>query len=182
MKKLIICLLAIVGLYMNHASAQQKGDFYLGGNLGVNVTSVSVSGESASAAEFGIAPEIGYFVTDRFMLGLGLSYNIASGDAATHTFTIGPKFSYYAPICDNLYYTPSLEVAFAYGSSSGLNMSGFGLGLSCFGLEFRPSKHLGFSASILSVNYVMLSRYGVTINNVGLNISASPTIGFKYYF
>ncbi len=182
MKKLVIILLAIVGLSMNHATAQQKGDLYLGGNIGVYVSSVSVLGESASATEFGIAPEIGYFVTDRFMLGLGVSYGITSGDAATHSFTIGPKFSYYAPLCDKLYYTPTLEIAFAYGSSENLNMPGFGIGLSCFGLEFRPSKHFGLSASILSVNYVMLSRYGVTINNVGLNISASPTVGFKYYF
>lgn len=183
MKKLILSILFIAFAAYN-VSAQQKGDFYFGGNFGVNVGSSSISGGdgSVTATQFNIIPEVGYFVADRFMIGFGIGYGISAGDTTTHALTIAPKISYFAPLCKNLYYTPSFEIGFAYANSEGFGLPGLGIGLTLVGLEFRPTEHFGFSASLLSLNYVMLSRYGVTLNNLDFDLCTNPTIGFKYYF
>lgn len=182
MRKLLSTLLALLVVSVSTVSAQQKGDIYVGGNLGVNVASVIMDGESATAAEFAIQPNVGFFVADKFMVGLGLGYSVTGGDGATHTLTVGPKLSYFVPLCDKLYYTPSLDLLFCYAASDGYGFPGFGLGVNIVGLEYKPTERIGLSASLLSLDYVMLSNEWVTVNTVDFGLTFSPSIGFKYYF
>ena len=102
MKKLFSTLLTLLVISLSTVSAQQKGDIYVGGNLGFGVSSVILEGESATAAEFTVQPNVGYFVADKFMVGLGLGYSVTGGDGATHILAVGPKLSYFVPICDKL--------------------------------------------------------------------------------
>lgn len=182
MKKLFSTLLTLLVISLSTVSAQQKGDIYVGGNLGFGVSSVILEGESATAAEFTVQPNVGYFVADKFMVGLGLGYSVTGGDGATHTLAVGPKLSYFVPICDKLYYTPSLDILFCYVASEGFGIPGFGLGVNIVGLEYQPTERIGLSASLLSLDYVMLSKEGMTLNTVDFGLSFSPSIGFKYYF
>lgn len=183
MKKLFLSILFIVFATYN-VSAQKKGDFYLGGILGVVTDSAFISGGNGSTTvtQFDIIPEIGYFVADRFMVGLGLGYGITAGDYTNHSLVIAPEISYFAPLCKNLYYTPAFEFGFVYANSDGYGLPGLGIGLTLVGLEFRPTEHFGFSASLVSLNYTMLSRHGVTLNSIDFNFCTNPYIGFKYYF
>jgi hypothetical protein len=62
---------------------------------------------------------------------------------------------------------------------SGGAYPGLGVGLHLFSMEFRPTKHFGFTANLASVNFVALTSAGSSINfDLGLN----PTVGIKYYF
>lgn len=187
MRKLFFCLMAVLALSLYDASAQNKGDLYVGGGLGVGTTSAIIEGESATSVEFSVAPEFGYFVADRFMVGVGAEYNImASGGDAMHTFNVGPKLAYYVPICEKLYYTPSLMLAFCLAAEQGETMPGFALSASFVGLEYRPTERIGLSASLLSLDYALMSEKvldtRLNIHAVNFGLSVAPTVGVKFYF
>lgn len=181
-KKLLTTLVALFAISVSMVSAQQKGDFYVGGNLGLSTSSAIIQGESVTATEFAIQPNVGYFVADNLMVGLGIGYSVTGGDGATHLLTVGPKLSYFVPVCDKLYYTPSLDILFCYAASDGYGVPGFGLGLNIVGFEYRPTKRIGLSASVLSFDYAMLSKEGITLNTIDFGLTLSPNIGLKFYF
>ncbi len=179
MKKLLIVLVALLCCSAT-TFAQNKGDKYLGGYAGMVFQGVaSIDGETATAASLAIQPEFGYFVADRLKIGVSLGYGISAG---THSLTVCPNISYYLPLCDGLYYAPGIEFGFALAVADGFTMPGVGFAAHFFTLEFRPSEHFGFSANLLSLNVMSLSKWGVTGSAAELNIGVNPTIGFKYYF
>ena len=195
MKKLFFCALAAI-VSLQVASAQKRGEMYVGGSLGVTTASASIDGVttasasidgvSASATTFGFAPEFGYFVADRLRLSGSIAYNLTSSGDTSHALTIGPSVAYYVRLCDRFYYTPEAGIGFAYASAYGANGYGFATGLKFGAFEFRPASHCGISFSLLSLQYTYLSYssggYSASGNNVQFDFGVSPTIGFKYYF
>lgn len=183
-KTLLLRIAAIVSLQV--ASAQKRGEMYVGGSLGVTTASASIDGISASATSFGFAPEFGYFVADRLRLSGSIAYNLTSSGDTSHVLTIGPSVAYYVRLCDRFYYTPEAGIGFAYASAYGANGYGFATGLKFGAFEFRPASHCGISFSLLSLQYTYLSYssggYSASGNNVQFDFGVSPTIGFKYYF
>lgn len=188
MKKICICLLAILSTSAICASAQTKGDMFVGGNLGISTTSLIIEGESSTGLNFNIAPEFGYFVADNLKIGASISYGIESADYATHTLSVLPNIAYYVKVCNNFYYTPGLELGFAAGFSEDISMPGFGLGVNLGSFELRPTEKFGISINLLSLSYVVLTYndkdYGVRFNTnaVNFNLGISPSIGVKCYF
>lgn len=188
MKKFIAILVVVLSLVSNDAMAQKKGDFYVGGDFGIGVNHASMTIKdygntgSATAVEFSIMPKVGFFVIDNLLLGFNLGYGVESNDVASHTLFLGPTVSYYLPLCKNLYYTPALDLGFCYAASEGEGVPGFGFGLTLFGLEYRPAEKWGISGSLLSLDYTLLSKDGVTLHNVDFGLTINPTIGVKYYF
>lgn len=188
MKKICICLLAILSTSVLCASAQTKGEMFVGGNLGISTTSIIVDGESSTGLNFNIAPEFGYFVADNLKIGASISYGIEFADYANHSLTILPNIAYYVKVCDKFYYTPGVELGFAAAFSDGLSMPGFGLGLNLGSFELRPTEKFGISMNLLSLSYVVLTYnnkdYGVRFNRnaVNFNLGISPSIGVKCYF
>lgn len=120
MKKLFFCALAAI-VSLQVASAQKRGEMYVGGSLGVTTASASIDGVSASATTFGFAPEFGYFVADRLRLSGSIAYNLTSSGDTSHALTIGPSVAYYVRLCDRFYYTPEAGIGFAYASAYGAN-------------------------------------------------------------
>lgn len=170
MKRLLIVAAALL-LGCSAASAQSKGDIYLGGMTGVAIQ----AGDGGVGAGFTIQPEFGGFVADRCKLGISIGYAVSGG---IHSLTACPNFSYYVRLCDNVYYTPGIEAGFAMAISGGAH-PGLGVGLHLFSMEFRPTKHFGFTANLASLNFVALANAGSALNfDLGLN----PTFGVKYYF
>lgn len=184
-EKLFFCALAAI-VSLQVASAQKRGEMYVGGSLGVTTASASIDGVSASATTFGFAPEFGYFVADRLRLSGSIAYNLTSSGDTSHALTIGPSVAYYVRLCDRFYYTPEAGIGFAYASAYGANGYGFATGLKFGAFEFRPASHCGISFSLLSLQYTYLSYssggYSASGNNVQFDFGVSPTIGFKYYF
>ncbi|WP_290535159.1 outer membrane beta-barrel protein [Alistipes sp.] len=184
MKRILLCALAILAS-VQLATAQNKGEKYIGGSLGVSTISIGFDGTSASTTGFGIAPEFGVFVADRLRLGGSLAYNLSSSSGDTmHTLTLGPNLAYYIKLCDRFYYTPEIGIGFAYVSLYNTSGYGFSTGLSCGSFEFRPSTHCGLSFSLLTLQYTWLSYsdFGINGHITAFNFGVSPTIGFKYYF
>ena len=82
MKKLLFPVLALM-LCIPTLSAQNKGDKYVGGIIGITTTSISIDGSSASQTTFGFAPEFGYFASDRLRVGGSIGYQLISSDGET---------------------------------------------------------------------------------------------------
>lgn len=184
MKKLFVCALAFLAVSAQSVSAQNKGDKYVGGMLGVGVSANIIEGISSTSTSVGVAPEFGYFVADKFKVGAGIGYTLSIAGATSHVLTVCPNVAYYVRLCNNFYYTPAFEFGLAYGHSAGLDGIGFGLGLSIVGFEFRPSQHFGLSVNLVSLSYAFLSYpdYGVNSNGVTFNLGVNPSVGVKYYF
>ncbi|MBR5283086.1 MAG: outer membrane beta-barrel protein [Alistipes sp.] len=183
MKKIFLSTITILVLSICNANAQKQGDVYFGGTIGVGTSTMSVSKVNTSNFQATITPEVGFFIADKLRLSINLSYGLVSEDGdITHALTAGPTLAYYLPICENLYYTPHFEIGFSYANYGGYEFAGFGVGISALGLEFRPTQHFGFSADLLSFNYIRLLDNKYTINNFNFGLAINPTIGFKYYF
>lgn len=183
MKKFLTSMMAILAISSFSASAQNKGDIYVGGIAGINISGAKVISPLASASEIaagiGIAPEFGYFVTNRLKIGATATWTFS---ASTHAITIGPNLAYYVRLCDGLYYTPGIEICFAYGATDDYNMPGLGAGLRVLSLEFRPTQHFGFEVNMMSLSYVVLNKDGLSSNSFNAGLGVNPSIGLKYYF
>lgn len=169
MKRFFIVVVAIL-LGCSVVSAQQKGDKYFGG-----MTGIAIQAGDGVGAGFIIQPEFGGFVADKCKLGISAGYAISGG---IHTFTLTPNFSYYIRLCDNVYYTPGIEAGFAMAAAGGAVAAGVGVGLQLFSMEFRPTKHFGFTANLVSLNFVGMEGAAAINFDLGVN----PTVGLKYYF
>ena len=169
MKRFFIVAVAIL-LGCSVVSAQQKGDKYFGG-----MTGIAIQAGDGVGAGFIIQPEFGGFVADKCKLGISAGYAISGG---IHTFTLTPNFSYYVRLCDNVYYTPGIEAGFAMAAAGGAVAAGVGVGLQLFSMEFRPTKHFGFTANLVSLNFVGMEGAAAINFDLGVN----PTVGLKYYF
>ena len=169
MKRFFIVVVAIL-LGCSVVSAQQKGDKYFGG-----MTGIAIQAGDGVGAGFIIQPEFGGFVADKCKLGISAGYAISGG---IHTFTLTPNFSYYVRLCDNVYYTPGIEAGFAMAAAGGAVAAGVGVGLQLFSMEFRPTKHFGFTANLISLNFVGMEGAAAINFDLGVN----PTVGIRYYF
>ena len=169
MKRFFIVVVAIL-LGCSVVSAQQKGDKYFGG-----MTGIAIQAGDGVGAGFIIQPEFGGFVADKCKLGISAGYAISGG---IHTFTLTPNFSYYVRLCDNVYYTPGIEAGFAMAAAGGAVAAGVGVGLQLFSMEFRPTKHFGFTANLVSLNFVGMEGAAAINFDLGVN----PTVGIRYYF
>ena len=169
MKRFFIIVVAIL-LGCSVVSAQQKGDKYFGG-----MTGIAIQAGDGVGAGFIIQPEFGGFVADKCKLGISAGYAISGG---IHTFTLTPNFSYYVRLCDNVYYTPGIEAGFAMAAAGGAVAAGVGVGLQLFSMEFRPTKHFGFTANLISLNFVGMEGAAAINFDLGVN----PTVGIRYYF
>lgn len=196
MKRFIVTMVCVVVATFS-VSAQQKGDMYIGCDFGIGVNNTSLSASdygslgSETSVEFAIQPKFGVFVAKNFMIGVGVGYGVESMYGATHhpldgatvhALTLGPTFSYYVPLCEGLYYTPTIDLAYCLAASDGESLSGFGLGVTLFGLEYRPTPRIGISGGLLSLDYSLFAQEGAAIHSLDLSLTINPTIGVKLYF
>lgn len=202
MKKFLIsaALVAAVSLSM---SAQEKGDWTVGGVIGVsggtNTFSQSVSGDnhsekSTNPTSFEFSPRASYFIIDNLELSAGLDYTLGvehfSSKSSLSTniamFSIGAN--YYIPIIkDKLYYTPGIQ--FGFGGGSSIENDGgdkfptkipFALGFSAdLGkFEFKVLDYLGISMNVFALD-VLYNTIDTEMNEVKANMTTFAA-GFNY--
>lgn len=177
MKKFILLFTAAILMSAVTVQAQQKGDLFIGGNLGFTISSTSIEGYSDTGVALSLAPEVGYFPINNLKIGGQISYSLSD---STHTLMIMPSIGYYVRLCDNIHYTPTFSLGYAYANNSEYGMSGLGLQLDLFSVECKVYKQCALSINALSLSYALLSKNGISANNVTFGLN--PTIGFRYYF
>ena len=177
MKKLLCLVLCLSAFCIEGVNAQNKGDMFVGGSLGLEISAVSVSGASTSAIGIELTPEYSYFIADNCKLGAELSVGVVAGETV---FTVQPKFAYYEKMVDNLYYTPGIKIGGGIYAYNGNTLGLFTMDLDLFAMEFKPTKNIGLSASLVNLNYTLLP--GIESNTFDLSILTSPKFGFHYYF
>ena len=114
MKKLIVAFIFLISANLIFAQYTAKGNFMVGGTTGFstakstvenNTDGVSVGGTRTT--QFNLTPNLGYFLTDDFALGLRMDYaknkikyNDGSVDASNNSI-FGPFVRYYLPTTTN---------------------------------------------------------------------------------
>ncbi len=205
MKKLLIATLLVMLSGATSLFAQSQGDMYVGTLAGVNVSKSSWKDSNGTKHENDpqtillVAPGFHYFVADNFRVGLQFELSeTMSKNKDTDVkhrdgiFAVGGVFAYYFQISDNFYITPEFGMYFVHENDktkySNTTVSdkanGFSMPINVAQVEFRPTDHLGFSASILSfrINHMKPKDGNDKYNHFEFDTCLNPVIGFKYYF
>jgi len=203
MKKITIVMLLVMLGGINTLFAQSQGDMYVGTMLGMYVSKHSDKvgdnkSEDKPYVKLEIDPGFHYFVADNFRIGiqtkLGLETQKYDNDRkyTNSAFWAGAVAAYYFEIADKLYFTPEVGFYFAHSkhtdkvgnNSTESKANGFVFQLLPAMLEFRPTTHFGFSASVLGLELTHMKGKdsNVKSNDFAFALGLAPQIGFKYYF
>lgn len=176
MRRFLSLVVAALFLTIGTAAAQEKGEMYIGGNLGLGISASSYDTSSFSS-NFGISisPEFGYFAAKKFRVGAAIGYSYSSD---VHTFLVSPNVAYYITLADKLYYTPEISLHAGLGSSGGYTAGAVGVGVNLFKLEFRPTHRFAMAVSLIDFSYVYMSR----MNSLSFNLLGSSSVSLRYYF
>lgn len=185
MKKALLSL-AVLAMSTAALPAQEKGDFTVGGFIGVSggtsATTTSYQNNSNTTktpeiTSLGFAPQFSYFVIDNLELSAGLEYDMSkefydvdNGKNYFSTtniamFTIGAN--YYIPIVkDLLFYTPGVQFGFGGGSiitpaqNTDPNSNAAYSGTESTSLPFA----FGFSADLGKFEFKPVEFIGISFN------------------
>lgn len=166
-------------------TAQEKGDFAVGGSIGVSggttTSSVTVAGNKTSSSEpssttLEFNPEFSYFVIDNLELSAGLSYGMQKDFTGTtrdeknlfsftHVAMATIGVNYYIPLIrEKLFWTPGVKFGFgggSYVSQTGQNNS------STVKVPFA----FGFTAEVGTLEFKPLDYLGIYLNALDLAVS-----------
>lgn len=179
MKKILF--LAVAAMLSFAAVAQNKGDMFAGGMVGLstggsnsNVVYNGNAGEKTSeiaTVNFLFSVDYGYFVIDNLAISAGLEYALQALPSSevrgkqyfqlvnAALFKIGAGY-YVNLIADRFFYVPNITVGFGGGSvvdqlSEQILSMPFAFGLSA-GLgtfEVKINDHIGLTANLLTLTY-----------------------------
>jgi len=169
MKKITTLTLAILFLAVKSNSQITKGNWLVGGNMSFSLTNYkSDIGQRNTAFTLQIAPNIGYFFTDKFAIGLKAGINKHGGKATGTSvysfvtdFNLGPFIRYYFLPVDkqlNILVEGSYQYGFIGGNTQKTSKNTFAFAVgpvvyfnTSVGLEFligySTSKYVGFAGS-----------------------------------
>lgn len=179
MKKILF--LAVAAMLSFAAVAQNKGDMFAGGMVGLstggsnsNVVYNGNAGEKTSeiaTVNFLFSVDYGYFVIDNLAISAGLEYALQalpSSDVRgkqyfqlvnAALFKIGAGY-YVNLIADRFFYVPNITVGFGGGSvvdqlsEQTLSMPfAFGLSAGLGTFEVKINDHIGLTANLLTLTY-----------------------------
>ena len=185
MKKALLSL-AVLAMSTAALPAQEKGDFTVGGFIGVSggtsarTTSYQNNTNTTKTPEItslGFAPQFSYFVIDNLELSAGLEYDMSKefydvdndknyfSTTNIAMFTIGAN--YYIPIVkDLLFYTPGVQFRFGGGSiitpaqNTDPNSNAAYSGTETTSLPFA----FGFSADLGKFEFKPVEFLGISFN------------------
>lgn len=179
MKKILF--LAVAAMLSFAAVAQNKGDMFAGGMVGLstggsnaNVVYNGNVGEKTSeiaTVNFLFSVDYGYFVIDNLAVSAGLEYALQAQPSSevrgkqyfqlvnAALFKIGAGY-YVNLIADRFFYVPNITVGFGGGSvvdqlsEQTLSMPfAFGLSVGLGTFEVKINEHIGLTANLLTLTY-----------------------------
>lgn len=204
MKKITILMLLVMMSGINVLFAQSKGDMYVGTMLGMAISQHTDKYDNTKDKDkpwikLEIDPGFHYFVADNFRIGAQMGFATESQKYDDNrkykngSFIAGGVAAYYFELADNFYFTPELGFYFAHAkhtdevgsTSTDSKSNGFLLQFLPAMLEFRPTTHFGFSASLLGLELTHLKSKQdpkAKSNDFSFALGLAPHIGLKYYF
>src|SRR5690242_14582632 len=179
MKKFCICVLAL-STSMVMMGQNKKGNHLVGVTLGsggfssskydymYSSTTVTYNGDSKSF-NIGISPDVGCYLTDRFVLGasVGLSYNHSSGSSGNSTTTVTSSSK-----ANSLYFSLGPYGRLYLGKNNGKGMPYIQLNT---GLSFYPSDDGEAFNSSNTYHYTYKTRKYFSWN-------LGPRFGYEHFF
>ena len=167
MKKLLVLFVALcIGAT---SFAQNQGDMAIKAtaSFSYNMTYDKTFGTSADGSVFFGGLGFTYFVIDNLGVALDVNYN-----GRLDAVGIVPSVSYYLPIADNFYYTPTLGLNFIIR-----NPFRFGVDLHFAAFEYRLNDLLALNFSLGAVSFATDKNYNLF--DIGVNNGGS--LGVRFY-
>ncbi len=179
MKKTILLIL-IASAFFNHANCQiTKGNWMVGGNVSFsNLQNSSTASAQFKQTNYEINPLIGYFLEDRFAIGLSPSFthSIVNPGNTNTVLSIGPFVRYYFLNTENIF-NLFAESSYTYGSINGKGQ-GKGQHLNTFSFSGGPVIYFNSSVGLeFIVAYSSTKVVGFSGNNSKLKLG----IGFQIH-
>ncbi|SNR15479.1 outer membrane beta-barrel protein [Tenacibaculum jejuense] len=188
-----ICIFSVKAQEENKVEGFQKNDVYISGRVSYGVSFLSDSGRSSEAFIF--APSVGYFVSDKIALDLGVVF---SSSFVENSF-LGQqekKQEFGFRLGGDYYFTPQKRFSFLIGADLFFNNVSYESGVlsdeNQYGINISPglnyfiSKSFSINASVGSLGYVYTKSESDFISGVStfvfdLNLS-SIVLGLTYRF
>lgn len=193
MKKVILIFAALVASATMFA--QQKGDMYIQGNLGLGLTSginnisaktnvgsekhTGLSSNANNLFNFGIAPKYGYFVADNLEVNVALKYNLGLTGNSGYEKADGEKTDD-TPSNTTVHtfmVTPGVSYHLPLVSGKLYYTPAFGVGFGVMGTASKvgsttesgdPVFAFGFNLDLAAFEYRLNSKMALTANFAGL--------------
>jgi outer membrane protein W len=189
-----------------NAQFMQGGDFLIGSTVGFSSTSSKVSQSSTigtgektpRALQINLNPNIGYFLTDDFALGIGLDYTYSHQRDADNNrrtdsdFLFGPFVRYYLPVQERMAFFGVLDFGFGNSSNENLLLTGnesvssniFAVGVGP-GFTILSSNSIGIEA-IFKYNFAR-SKFNTELGGVSTSTTTNTnqfdvSLGVQFYF
>ena len=187
MKKIIV-LVATVAIISVSAKAQTKGDFFLGASAAVSgqVIKNSVDGSISyintdySTLQLAAGVELGYYLSDKVSLSLLASIPyVYDGGRDGYGINLSPRVTTYFGIASNIYYSPSVAVAWETGSISSSNYTGYGAGVELLALTLKFNDRFSLYMSLAPLSYTHTKVESTKTNCFSYNLG-SGSVGVRF--
>jgi hypothetical protein len=210
MKSKLFIMAALCAIAFKSNAQTEKGNFLLGGSVNFS-TSNNENENPAKRTTFGVAPRVGYFVSDNWAVGTTLDYSISKTKGSIQgemtyigyqsiNYGISPFVRYYTRIADNFKFFGDFNVNAIRGSQKEVDEHGE-VGITTYkstrystaispGLAFFPAKKwaiefqfplLSYSRQKETSQIAERSSFKNDAFTFGLS-SFNPAIGVNYHF
>ena len=203
MKKTILALTILAGIATDSQAQIEKGKLMVGGSVSYESNKSDVSG-SMSNSRFAIRPNLGYFISNNMMIGIGVGFTSEKviGSSLNRALEAAPFGRYYFPLSNKFTFFGQAQIPMAFGTIKDVDGTGkLGaisgsytlLGVNILpGFAYFPSNKIGveFSLNGLSYNHIrendkdgnqVKGASGGSMFSFGIDFFA-PRVGIQFYF
>jgi hypothetical protein len=187
-----------------------KGNIFLGGTLSAtsqkfdNSASTNQTSSTQTNNNFGIAPSVGFFLSEKIAIGAAISYasqqidytqsNGFDNKTRLNSIGINPYFRIYQPITNSIYFGLQGGISFARGNLKQTTTNGLAQTVTeipnySIAANFKPlfiffpSSKWGVEASIGSLGYSYSRNLPDANSNTSFGLTAGTfSFGIAYYF
>ena len=194
----------MLGSFLSVSFAQPKqGNYVIGGSTGFNFNKAANSLSNNYGSSFRIDPQVGKFMSDKFLLEGGLGYSLDHGRTnnnvllsknTSHSISGNIELTRFLPVADKLYFTLGAYINSSYGLSKSIwetfgsittnqsNTVRAGIGITP-GLAYFLNEQWMIYSNIGALGYDLtyFDSSGLTSHDVGYSFAANPfSIGVRY--
>jgi hypothetical protein len=185
MKAILLTTIFSISLVFSSLAQPTQGDYILGGSLVFNLTNVPVGINKRQSLSFSVAPSLGKFISEKFLIsgGLGYSYrkdyNESSNQSFNESISNGISLNFgvtrFYPIVDKLFFTLGANVNLGYGFDK--FKTGFA-GVESSGNSRSLNGSIGISPGLtyfIKNRWMIYSNMGTINYSINHNITSSRT-------